>query len=143
MKNTPIVLLDEATAALDSGEPAIRAAVSGGAAPTQHLIVIAHKPPTVTAADQILVLNDARRIAGRGGYDELVALGGRYSAFWRGRSMAAGWRLAPDFVAGLEVFPPLWLRLWAPHPEKAVGYYASADSNFNPAKCTFLRISVL
>jgi ATP-binding cassette subfamily B protein len=56
--------------------------------------VIAHRLQTVTAADQIIVL-DAGRVVERGDHDALLAAGGRYAAFWHQRTRARGWRITP------------------------------------------------
>ena len=93
LKDAPIVLLDEATAALDpENERAVQDGLRALAA-DRTLLVIAHRLQTVQAADQILVL-DQGRIAERGTHAALLAEGGRYAAFWAERSRAAGWRLA-------------------------------------------------
>jgi len=93
LKKSPILLLDEATAALD---PANEVAVQNTIASLRRdrtIIVIAHRLQTVVAADQIIVLDDGR-IAERGTHDELLAHNGRYAAFWNERTRASGWRLA-------------------------------------------------
>lgn len=92
LKGAPIVLLDEATAALDPEneryvQDALRSLMR-----TSTLVVIAHKLPTVVAADQILVLDDGR-IAERGTHQELLAADGRYAEFWNRRTRSRGWRL--------------------------------------------------
>ena len=93
LKPAPIVLLDEATAALD---PENEAAVQNAISSLRHertVVVIAHRLQTVVAADRIFVLDEGR-VAEEGSHDELLELDGRYAAFWRERSRAAGWRLA-------------------------------------------------
>ena len=95
LKPAPIVLLDEATAALD---PENEAAVQNTIASLRHrrtVVMIAHRLSTVAAADMIYVL-DRGEIAESGTHRDLLALDGRYAAFWRERSRAAGWRLAPQ-----------------------------------------------
>jgi ATP-binding cassette subfamily B protein len=93
LKDAPIVLLDEATAALDpENEAAVQDALAALTA-DRTLLVIAHRLPTIAAADQIAFL-DGGRITERGTHAELLARGGRYADFWRQRSRAQGWRLA-------------------------------------------------
>ena len=58
------------------------------------LIVIAHKLDTITAADQIVVLDEDGRVAQIGTHAALYSqVGGQYRAFWDARSRAAGWKL--------------------------------------------------
>lgn len=92
LKDAPIILLDEATAALDPiNETAVQRALQA-LTKNKTLVVVAHRLQTVRAADQILVLGEGT-IAERGSHDELLAAGGRYAAFWNERRRAAGWRL--------------------------------------------------
>lgn len=93
LKDAPVVLLDEATAALDPENEA--QVLDGIAALTagRTVVVIAHRLATVVAADQIVVL-DRGRVAEVGRHAELLAAGGRYAAFWAERRRAAGWRIA-------------------------------------------------
>lgn len=92
LKNAPIVLLDEATASLDpENEQAVQDALSA-LTENRTLLVIAHRLPTIIAADQILMLSDGL-IAERGTHEELRDAGGRYQEFWSQRSRAQEWRL--------------------------------------------------
>ena len=92
LKDAPIVLLDEATAALDiHNETAIGDALA--ALHGDHtLLVIAHRLETVVAADQIVVLKGGRAVE-VGTHAELFAAGGHYAAFWDERLRSRGWRL--------------------------------------------------
>lgn len=82
LKNPRIILLDEATAALDTKtEENIQEALytlSHG----RTMLIIAHRLSTITTADQILVLQDGR-VHERGTHEELLALRGLYSSMWK------------------------------------------------------------
>jgi len=82
IKDAPVILLDEATAALDSeSEKQVQEAI-------EHLcqnrttIVIAHRLHTIMHADAILVV-EGGEIVERGRHDDLFRRGGRYASFFR------------------------------------------------------------
>jgi ATP-binding cassette subfamily B protein len=82
LKSPPVVVLDEATAHLDSeSEAAIQRALSTALAGRTSL-VIAHRLSTILDADQILVI-DRGRIVERGTHDQLIALDGLYAELYR------------------------------------------------------------
>jgi ATP-binding cassette, subfamily B, bacterial len=82
LKAPSVVVLDEATAHLDSeSELAIQRALATALAGRTSL-VIAHRLSTVRAADQILVV-DGGQIAERGTHDELLAAGGVYAGLYQ------------------------------------------------------------
>jgi ATP-binding cassette subfamily B protein len=82
LKEPPVVVLDEATAHLDSEsevkiQQALRTALAGRTS-----LVIAHRLSTIREADQILVI-DAGKVTERGTHDELLAAGGLYADLYR------------------------------------------------------------
>ncbi|MER7550794.1 ATP-binding cassette domain-containing protein, partial [Streptomyces anulatus] len=92
LKRAPVLILDEATSALD---PVNEMAISDtlrALAGRCTLLVIAHRLPTVVAADRILVL-DGGQVAESGTHEELLAEDGIYRHFWEERSRVQGWRL--------------------------------------------------
>ncbi|CCH89009.1 putative ABC-type multidrug transport system, ATPase and permease component [Modestobacter italicus] len=82
LKAPGVVILDEATAHLDSeSEVAVQHALDTALAGRTSL-VIAHRLSTIRNADQILVV-DAGRIVERGTHEQLLALGGHYAELYR------------------------------------------------------------
>ncbi|GAB3652916.1 ABC transporter ATP-binding protein [Actinocorallia lasiicapitis] len=82
LKEPSVVVLDEATAHLDSeSEAAVQRALQT-ALRGRTSLVIAHRLSTIREADQILVI-EAGRIAERGRHDDLLARGGLYAELYR------------------------------------------------------------
>jgi ATP-binding cassette subfamily B protein len=93
LKPAPILLLDEATAALDpENQLAIQNALESLRG-ERTVLVIAHRLSTIVNADRIVVLNAQGRVDDCGGHDELLTRGGLYAELWRQRREAQGWRL--------------------------------------------------
>lgn len=93
LKDAPIVILDEATASVDTDnesyiQEAINELVKG-----KTLLVIAHRLNTIRQADQILVISDGR-ISEQGTHDELMAKARIYQDFVNIRKKSSGWSLA-------------------------------------------------
>jgi ABC-type transport system involved in cytochrome bd biosynthesis fused ATPase/permease subunit len=77
-----VVILDEATAHLDSeSEAAVQEALAEALA-GRTAIVIAHRLSTIRAADEIAVI-EGGRVVERGTHEDLIAAGGRYAALHR------------------------------------------------------------
>ncbi|ALG09344.1 ABC transporter ATP-binding protein [Kibdelosporangium phytohabitans] len=92
LKRAPIVLLDEATAALDpENERYVQRSIRQLA---QHstVLLIAHRLGNVVDADQIVVLDDGR-VVETGTHQSLVAADGPYAKLWRAMANGRGWRL--------------------------------------------------
>ncbi len=78
LRRSPIIILDEATAAVDvETEQQIRNAISHIAG-KRTIIAIAHRLSTIRSADQILVIEDGK-VAERGNHEELLRLDGSYA----------------------------------------------------------------
>ncbi|MDP7705053.1 ABC transporter ATP-binding protein [Mycobacterium sp. TY815] len=101
LKDAPVVLLDEATAALDAVNEAAVADAIYELARNRTVVVVAHRLSTVMDADQILVVENGR-ITARGRHDELLGAGGTYARFWGERLRAQGWQLRPEPLAASD-----------------------------------------
>jgi ATP-binding cassette subfamily B protein len=98
LKAPSVVVLDEATAHLDSeSEAAVQRALKAALAGRTSL-VIAHRLSTVRDADQILVL-DSGRVEDRGTHEELLERGGLYAELYRTQFAGRSSRLAEMPVA--------------------------------------------
>lgn len=99
IKDTPILLVDEATAALDAENQAAIAKALARLRGRRTLIVIAHQLSTVVMADQIVVLEGGQVIE-QGSPAQLRESQGRYAQFLGARQAAEGWRIAPATPGG-------------------------------------------
>jgi ATP-binding cassette subfamily B protein len=96
LRNPPVLVLDEATSALDTEtERAVQLALDD-LSRGRTTIAIAHRLSTIRDADQILVLDDGR-ILERGTHEQLLELGGRYTALLSDTAVA-GDNTAPAAV---------------------------------------------
>lgn len=94
LADTPVLVLDEATAASDPvAEAAVQDALST-LARGRTVLVVAHRLATVTGADRIAVM-DGGRIVETGTHAELLEREGRYAALWRAQQTPAPREGAP------------------------------------------------
>lgn len=101
LKDAPVLVLDEATSAID---PVTERALQAGIATLERgrtLLVIAHRLRTIRHADTILVLDEGR-IVERGRHSDLLAAGGVYARLWRAQERSASWTLRPPPAAQPE-----------------------------------------
>ena len=92
LKDAPIVILDEPTAALDTeSEVAVQTAIDA-LVRERTVIVIAHRLSTIAAADQILVI-DGGTLLESGKHHELLAREGRYARMWQAQQSTKDWHV--------------------------------------------------
>ena len=92
LKDSPVILLDEATASLDAeNETHIQRAISRlGKGKT--VLIIAHRMRTVEGADKIVLLKDGK-VAEQGSPGELLAKGGIYANMCKLQQQSGEWRI--------------------------------------------------
>ncbi len=93
LRNTPIVILDEATAYADPETEVLIQASLAELLRGKTVIVVAHSLNTVTQCDAIVVF-DAGQVVGMGRHEELLEGCDTYKAMWEGRKKAKNWSFA-------------------------------------------------
>ena len=92
LKNSPIVVLDEATAYADPENEGKILASFAELTKDKTVVVIAHRLSTITNADRILVI-DKGKIVEQGKHDELVSNNGLYKKMWDIYSRSRTWTI--------------------------------------------------
>ena len=91
LKDAPIVVLDEPTAALDTeSERAVQRAIET-LVKNRTVIVIAHRLSTIAGAGQIIVVDQGKALE-TGTHEALLTGNGRYAALWAAQQRAKQWR---------------------------------------------------
>lgn len=88
LTDTPLLVLDDALSAVDTGTETRILAHLRGARAARTAIIVSHRLSAVADADQIVVIR-AGRVTERGTHDELLALGGWYAAQWKYQQLEA------------------------------------------------------
>lgn len=98
LKDTPVVILDEASAFADpDNEYRVQQAFSA-LSKNKTVILIAHRLSTVVGADSICVLQNGR-ICESGSYDALLKQNGLFSRMWQDYQTSVAWRVAKEAQA--------------------------------------------
>ena len=110
LRNTPILLLDEATPALDAQSEQVVQDALDKLAEGRTTLVIAHRLSTVRGADKIIVM-DKGRVVDEGTHDELLERGGIYADLYRlqfqdGKTVSDGRSISPKQRANPADDPP-------------------------------------
>lgn len=95
LKNSPIIILDEATAFADPDNEAMVQAAFNELARGKTVIMIAHRLSTVVNADRIFVLREGK-LAENGTFDELVKNGGTFANMWNEYRRSIEWKVEKE-----------------------------------------------
>ena len=97
IKNSPIIVLDEATAFSDPENEYLIQKAFEKLMQGKTVIIIAHRLSTIRNADKIIVMEKGYLVE-EGKHDELVAADGRYAQMWNHYTEAIGWKISGKAV---------------------------------------------
>ena len=97
IKDSPIIVLDEATAFSDPENEYLIQKAFEKLMQGKTVIIIAHRLSTIRNADKIIVMEKGHLVE-EGKHDELVAAGGRYAQMWNHYTEAIGWKISGKAV---------------------------------------------
>ncbi len=95
LKDSPVVILDEATAFADPDNEVMVQKAFSELAKNRTVIMIAHRLSTVAGADRIYVLKDGK-IEEYGKYNELINNGGMFSKMWNDYRHSVDWKVSKE-----------------------------------------------
>ncbi|WP_283608284.1 ABC transporter ATP-binding protein [Faecalispora anaeroviscerum] len=98
LKNSPVVILDEATAFADPDNESRVQAAFAELSKQKTVIMIAHRLTTVVDADEIFVLKDGK-ILQSGTHQYLLAEGGLYTEMWNNYQTSVKWKVGKEAVS--------------------------------------------
>ena len=97
IKDSPIIVLDEATAFSDPENECLIQKAFEKLMQNKTVIIIAHRLSTIRNADKIIVMEKGHLVE-EGKHNELVAAGGRYSQMWNHYTEAVDWKISGKAV---------------------------------------------
>ncbi|MBS5452939.1 MAG: ABC transporter ATP-binding protein [Ruminococcus sp.] len=97
IKNSPIIVLDEATAFSDPENEYLIQKAFEKLMQEKTVIIIAHRLSTIRNADHIIVMEKGH-LTEEGKHDDLVAVGGRYAKMWNHYTEAIDWKISGKAV---------------------------------------------
>ena len=95
MKDSPILVLDEATAFADPENEHLIQKALNALMKDKTVIMIAHRLSTIRNADRILVMDNGK-LAGQGTHEALLAEGGRYRRMWDTYTRTLTWKMEKE-----------------------------------------------
>ena len=96
LKDAPIILLDEATASVDTENEYLIQEAINALVESKTLVIIAHRLSTIRSTNRIIVLNDHDQVEESGKHEELIENKGLYARLWQSRVQAKKWRIGTN-----------------------------------------------